>query len=242
MLAAVLACGPGAVLSHRSALVLWGVCPGSPSAFDVTTPTRRGRADPRIRAHRSGDLPAAELTLRRAIPVTDVARSLIDFAATAGSRELQRAVDEAAFLGLLRRSDLAARLRDRPPRRGSRRLRRAVDPGRPASRTRSGLEERFLALLRAAGVEAPLVNRRISTLEGSFEVDFCWPGRGLIVETDGFRAHGGERRFHSDRERDQCLGAAGWRVHRFTPAQVFERPKETVRRVAALLVSAAAPR
>jgi very-short-patch-repair endonuclease/predicted transcriptional regulator of viral defense system len=242
MLAAVLACGPAAVLSHRWALVLWAICEPRPGPIDVTTSTRRGKGDPRIGAHRSRNLPAPDVTRRHGIPVTTVHRSLLDYAATAGELDLQRAVDEATYLRLLHRRSLVALLDERRGVRGARALRRAIKADRPPARTRSELERRFLELITGAGLEQPLVNHRIRTPDGTFEVDFCWPRRRLIIETDGYRAHGPERRFNSDRDRDQCLGSVGWHVYRFYPDQVFERPEQTVERVAALLHPATAHR
>lgn len=172
--------------------------------------------------------------------MTTVHRSLLDYAATTTKRDLQRAVDEATYLRLLHRPSLSALLTERRGQPGTAALRRALgtDDRRPIH-TRSELERRFLELITAAGLDRPLVNHRIPTPEGTFEVDFCWPERKLVIETDGYRAHGPEPRFNADRDRDQLLGSAGWSVHRFYAEQVFERPVETVSRVAALLHQAA---
>lgn len=242
LLAAVLACGPAAVLSHRSALALWEICGTRPGPIDVTTATRRGTGDPRIQAHRSRNLPTTDMTRRHGIPVTTVHRSLLDYAATATQRDLQRAVDEATYLRLLHMPSLDALLTARRGQRGTAALRRALGTRDRPVHTRSELERCFLELVTDAGLDPPLVNHRVSTPEGTFEVDFCWPQRRLIIETDGYRAHGPEHRFNSDRDRDQCLGSVGWHVYRFYPDQVFESPDQTAERVAALLHPATAHR
>jgi very-short-patch-repair endonuclease len=237
LLAAVLACGPDALLSHRSALVLWGVCSQRPGPIHVTSPTARGRNDRRITAHRSRSMPHADTTRRHGIPTTTVCRALLDLAAdpSCRDRELESALDEATFLRLLDPGALALRLERLPPRRGVGRLRGLLTADRPPARTRSGLEDRFLELVAAAQLPRPFTNHRIRTPEGSFEVDFYWPAAGLVVETDGRRAHDSGRRFHADRDRDQRLGLAGLRVFRFSPQHVFDQPQQTIRRLAALL-------
>lgn len=207
----------------------------------MTTPTGRGRGDPRIRAH-VRRLPSSGVTRRHRIPVTTVGRSLLDFAAAANARDLQRAVDEATYLRLLHVPSLDALLVERRGQPGTRALRRALSTHDRPIRTRSELERRFLELIAAAGLDVPLVNHRIRTPEGTLEVDFCWPDRRLVIETDGYRAHGQERRFESDRDRDQRLGSAGWRVYRFTPKHVFDHPQRTVNRIATLLHPAARQR
>ncbi len=244
LLAAVLACGPDALLSHRSALVLFGVCKPRAEAIHVTSPTSRGGRDPRIQANRSRSLPQTDTTRHQGIPTTAVPRDLIDLAADSGcqDRELGRALDEATYLGLVNPRSLAARLAQLPPRRGLRRLQRLLAAERPPARTRSGLEDRFLELVAASALPRPLTNHRLNTPEGSFEVDFYWPEAALVVETDGRRAHGSARRFNADRDRDQRLGVAGLRVFRFSAEHVFEQPQQTMRRLAALLRIAAAAR
>lgn len=241
LLAPVLSCGPDAALTCRSTLVLWGVCRPRPGPIDVTTPTRRGRLEPRIRAHRARLAPS-ELTRRSGIPTTTVERALLDFAAEASEAELRSAIEEAVFQRLLSWGKLQAQLERRAGHRGTARLRRILGARGAPVRIRSGLEERFLELIAEAGIEEPLVNHRVRTPEGTFEVDFCWPASWLIVETDGRSAHDSDPAFHRDRDRDQCLGLAGWRVHRFTPGHVFDRPAQTTRRLAALLRAAAGDR
>ncbi len=241
LLAAVLPCGSAATLSDRAALVLWGICEPRAEPIDVTTPHRPGQGRSSIRSHLRR-LPSSGVTRRRGVPVTTVGRSLLDFAAAASERYLQRAVDEGTYLRLLHPTALDTLLVERRGQPGTAALRRALGARDRPIRTRSELERLFLELIIEAGLERPLVNRRIRTSEGSFEVDFCWPGRRLIVETNGYRAHGPEHRFNADRDRNQRLGSACWRVYRFSSDQVFERPEQTARRVAALLQAGPGPR
>lgn len=234
LLAPVLACGAAAVASHRSSLVVWRVVAPRDGPIDITVPTGRGRCDPRIRAHRN-DLPPGDRTRRNNIPVTTVARSLIDYAAAATERELEQALSEARFFQLIDPASLAVRLQGLRGRRGIRNLRVLLEPDRPITRTRSELEERMLELIAAAGPPRPLVNHRIETASGPLEVDFCWPEQRLIIETDGRAAHDDAARFERDRRRDQLLGAAGWRVYRFTWHQVVDQPEQTIGTIRALL-------
>jgi len=103
------------------------------------------------------------------------------------------------------------------------------------ARVRSEAEARFLTLCRRAGVAAPEVNRRIEAAGRSFEADFAWPVPRIIVEIDGCGFHGGRSRANGDRDRDQLLAIAGWRVHRFTADQLGGDPGETARRLRLLL-------
>jgi hypothetical protein len=152
-LAAVLACGPGAVLSHRSAAALWEIAADSATAVDVTVPSQNGRRRrPGIRIHRSGRLSPAEVTVHLGIPVTTVARTLLDLADVASRQSLKRAIDESEYR---RRFDLQALLavvEGNPGRRGARLLTLAQ---RPPELTRSELERRFLELVERHGLPRP---------------------------------------------------------------------------------------
>jgi very-short-patch-repair endonuclease len=207
-LAAVLAYGDRAVLSHRSAAVLWGLLPERGPRIDVTVPSSNGRTRRgAIVVHRCR-LGPDELASRWRIPVTTPARTAIDLADHLGPRALERVLDEAHYLGL----DLAE-LRPIPGRRGAGRLARLLgDHEAGSTRTRSDFEELLLALCRRAGLPEPRVN---SVIEG-FEVDFCWPQARLVVETDGWRAHGSRGAFERDRVRDAALVEADWRPMRIT--------------------------
>jgi very-short-patch-repair endonuclease len=210
-LAAVLSCGPGAVLSHVDAAALWNIRPSASALVHVTVPSRAGRQRRRgVRVHRSGRLGADQVTVHHGIPVTTLARTLLDLADVAGRETLKRAIDEAEYQRLLDMTALIAVVEGNPGRRGAKLLRAAQGP---AEMTKSQLERRFLALVDRHGLPRPQVNSRI---EG-YEVDFAWPAAKLIVETDGFAAHGTRRAFENDRLRDRRLGRAGYRTVRLTP-------------------------
>jgi very-short-patch-repair endonuclease len=227
-LAAVLACGPGAVLSHVDAAALWNVRPSASALVHVTVPSRAGRKQRKgVRVHRSGRLGAGQVTVHDGIPVTTLARTLLDLADVVGRETLKRAIDEAEYQRLLDMAALIAVVESNPGRRAARLLRAAQGP---AEMTKSQLERRFLALVDRHGLPRPKVNSRI---EG-YEVDFAWPDAKLIVETDGFAAHGTRRAFENDRLRDRRLGRAGYRTVRLTP-RAMAYPAEIAADVEAFL-------
>lgn len=203
-LAAVLAAGDGAVLSHQSAAALWGMRPTTRPRIDVTTPRRR-RSNARVQAHHAA-LEAEEVALRDGIPVTSPTRTLADLAAVLPEHRLERAVNEAERLRL--DVDLG-----RYPRLGGL-------VGRPPAWTRSELEARFLSLLDDHGLARPEVNVPLDVGGRLLEVDCVWRGPRLIVELDGYESHGTRAAFERDRARDRRLVADGWRVARITWRQI----------------------
>jgi very-short-patch-repair endonuclease len=220
-LAAVLACGPDAVLSHRSAAALWGMLPSAAARIDVSVPRISGvRSTAAIVVHRSRR-PIAALK-RDGIPVTSAGRTLADLATALPRRQLEKAAEMAEALKLDIRVD--------PDHPGARRLVAAMAHDLTTT-TRSPLEDEFLELCIRYGIPRPRVN---TSVEG-YLVDFCWPEERLIVETDG-RHHLTRAAFERDRIRDAVLTARGWRVMRVTRRQM-RRPEE----VAARVVSARSP-
>jgi hypothetical protein len=153
--------------------------------------------------------------------VTTVARTLLDLAAVAGARELERAINEAEVLRLWDHLSLAALL-DRYPRRpGTRTVADALAARQHGTTvTRSELEERFLGAVRAASLPRPEVNGLIEAGGRAFEGDFVWRDQRLVVELDGYSAHGTRASFEADRERDRILQSSGWRCARFTWRQL----------------------
>jgi very-short-patch-repair endonuclease len=220
-LAAVLACGDGAWLSHRSAAVLYGLLPDVAGPLHVTVPVRR-RAPTGVVLHRSRDAPGLR---RERIPVTTPARTILDLAATGPEHELARAVEEARLRRLVTDGQLE---RLAGHRRGARALRELLD-GEP-SLTRSEAERVLLALVHRAGLPRPQTNVRV----GRHEVDALWPAERLVVEVDGFAFHSSREAFERDRARDGDLQAQGLRVLRVTWRRLTERPEA----VAALLGAA----
>jgi very-short-patch-repair endonuclease len=203
-MAAVLACGERAVVSHRSAAALWGLLSPAQGPIDVTV-TGDGGRDKRvgITIHRLCTLAATSFTRRHGIPITTPARTLRDLHRTLPQPVYRRAVRRALDLRLISDKDL-----EREP-----------------DLTRSELERRFLALCRRHRLPQPEVNVRVA----GYEVDFLWRDRSLIAETDGFRHHSTRASFESDRARDAELQRRGYRVLRFTHRQVVEEPVATAR-------------
>jgi predicted transcriptional regulator of viral defense system len=210
-MAAVLACGPGAVLSHITAAIAWDLRRLASGLIHVTVPTTAGRERRAgIRLHRSATLTTQDVTEIRGVPVTSVARTIIDLSRTLKGRALEQIVDRADQCGLVDfqalRSANSASLQ-------------AVLGGYAPAPTRSELEERFLQLCDDHGIPRPEANAVIDGIE----VDFVWRDRRLIVEVDGYAYHRSPSAFEADRERDVVLGMKGWRVVRFSWRQITER-------------------
>jgi very-short-patch-repair endonuclease len=209
-LAAVFACGPGAVLSHRDAAALWELRQSASAVIDVTVRSRNGRRAQRgIRVHRTGRLPRDEVTVRHGIPVTTVARTLLDLADVLERQALKRVITEAEYTHQLDLTAINAAVENNPGRRCVR-LMEAVSGRR--HRTRSVLEQRFLGLLERHRVEEPETGVWIS----GYETDFLWRAAGLVVETDGVAAHSTREAVKRDRRRDRALARAGFRTMRLT--------------------------
>jgi very-short-patch-repair endonuclease len=229
--AAVLACGgPGrATLSHRSAAVVWDLLP-SPAKFDVTTlGAAHGAA--KIRVHR-GALTADDLTTVDGLPLTTVARTLVDLSATLTPHQAERLVHRAEHLRLLDTRSLdeqLARAQGRP----TRKLRAAVATLAAAEPdiTRTELEGRFLALVLDARLPRPEVNAMV----GEEEVDFLWRAEKLVVETDGAATHLTAEAFEEDRRRDAVHSMMGFRTLRFTWRQVVYEPGFVAKAIATAL-------
>ncbi len=231
-MAAVLACGPGAVLSHRSAARLWGIRPDSRGAVDVMV-TGSGRRPRRgIDVHRARALDPSDLTVIDGIPVTSLPRTLLDLAAVSPRDHVAKAIQQAERKRIFDRRALEHLLQRSPGHRGQRPLRSILTdavPIEPASREE--LEWRFQQVIHHAGLPRPLIN----TLVEGFEVDAYWPDHRLIVELDGYETHGTRKAFEADRERDAVLLLAGYRVVRITWRQLTKKPETVVNRLRHLL-------
>ena len=221
-MAAVLAGGPTAVLSHRAAITLWDLRPSSTGPIDVTV-IARSRSQPGILFHNVRRLHPDDHAVLDGIPVTSVHRTLLDFAEVAKPQQLRLALEAADRLELLdgRKLDaLYARIRGR---RGTKLLKAAADELRgPAPWTQSELERRFLALIREAGLPEPSCN----VLVGGFLVDCWWPRARLVVEIDGYRFHKSRKQFEENRLRDTKLQLEGIRVLRVTQPRIEREPGE----------------
>ena len=216
-LAAVLACGDGAVLSHRSAGAAWGVVRRDGARIDVTMPTRNGPPPGRRIARRRPRRPLQphEVTTVAGIPVTTVAPALLDLADELDDRALAAAVERAEELRVFDLVAVEAVVGDHAGRRKTGRLVRALELYDPAP-TRSELERMFLVLCAEEGIPRPQVNEDVAGLE----VDFFWPQSAFAVETDGFATHGTRAAFERDRRRDGIMALAGVTCRRFTHRQV----------------------
>jgi very-short-patch-repair endonuclease len=237
-MAAVLACGPAAVLSHFSAAALRDLRATAAALIDVTAPGRRGRSRRGIRIHSARALCADECGIVAGIPCTSVARTLLDLAGALDGRELERVCERAAHIEELDVYDLNRLLLRHARRRGVARLRCILEAWDPdLARTRSELEALFLRTLIEAGLKRPLVNRTVETPGGAFEVDFQWPGARLIVETDGARYHDNPLARARDASRDRLLAAAGWTVRRLDWSDVTGRDRRAIRVVSGYLAA-----
>jgi very-short-patch-repair endonuclease len=224
-MAAVLAFGPEAVLSHRSAGQLWGLLPRSAIAPEVTRP-RHAAGRPHL-VVRQCSLPADETTRVDGIPVTSVPRTLFDLAATRPEREVERAWNEMEVRRLTDPLSVPGLLERHPGRPGSKVLARlAGSRERPVGITRNELEEAFLALVDRHGLPRPRMNAHLAVRGRFFEVDALWEARRVAVELDGGAVHRTARAFHRDRERDRILEAEGWRTPRITWDHVRDTPGE----------------
>lgn len=215
--AAVLACGQGAVLSHLSAAALWRLTDVDPRVIDVSLPSRSGQSSRNgVRVHRPRALVPGDATTHREVPVTTASRTLRDLAKTVSKRTLERALDQAHYLRLLTQQDLTE-------------LAGAHTPG--TTRTRSPLEEIFYVLVMEAGLAQPEVNVKL----GPYTVDFLWRDANLVVETDGRASHDRATQRVRDATRDAWLETAGYKTERFTWQQVTRSQNEVLRRLDALL-------
>jgi very-short-patch-repair endonuclease/predicted transcriptional regulator of viral defense system len=219
-MAAVLACGEGAVLSHRSAAALWGIGEEREERVDVSVRRRCELTRKGIRARSRTSLSPDDVVTRKGIPVTRPARTLVDAATELGDKRLERAVNEADRLDLIDPETLRAELNDYAGVPGVKRLRQLLD--RHTFRlSDSDLEVHFRSLAAGLGLPPPLTKQAVN----GFEVDFHWPDLGLVVETDGLRYHRTPAEQARDHLRDQTHTAAGLTTLRFTHHQVKCEPK-----------------
>ena len=223
-MAAVLACGDNALLSHHSAAAIWRIRPAHEGDVHVTVSGRDQRPRPGLHIHRSLSLIAA---VHDGLPLTNPARTLHDMATLLPQHQLDRAVEEAQVLRLVTRKELE-QLPSRPAVKSALRTEPAL--------TRSEAERKLLELVRAARLPRPETNVHVA----GYEVDFLWRDHRLVVEVDGFAFHASRTAFERDRARDATLQAAGYRVVRLTWRQLTDEPHAVVARLASLLPPCAA--
>jgi very-short-patch-repair endonuclease len=225
-MAAVLACGgPGvAALSHSSAAALFKIGVEQAAGIEISRRSPDEIRPPGIRVHRRPSLHGGWYGLYEGIPITTPVHTLIDLATRHDTPRMERMMNEADRLGLVRTNDLRKALDEHPGEPGVARLRAIID--RATFRyTRSELERAFLPLVREAGLPRP----RTSVYVTGFEVDFHFPGLGLVIETDGLTYHRTPAAQRKDRERDQAHTAAGLTQLRFTHGQIKYEPDHVLR-------------
>ena len=229
-IAALLAAGSGAVLSHIAAAITWSMLDDHLFQAHVTVPAGRSRNRSSLHVHGTRDLPGPEIRLRAGLPITSPERTLIDVAETEPAGLTARAVREARVSGLVTEDSLADALERHRARHGASAL-RSVIAGSEAAPTRSATERALRRLLRDAGLPAPQSN---AVVEG-YECDLVWHRERLIVEIDVYATHGDRRTFERDRAKDAALTRAGWRVIRVTGDQIEHEPLAVLATIVALL-------
>jgi very-short-patch-repair endonuclease len=218
-MAAVLACGEGAALSHRSAAALWKI-EKEGGRIEVAIRRKSGLRRPGIRVRTRQALGAEDITSRLGIPLTRPVQTLIDLATELSPQRLERAVNEADKRDLVDPETVRVALDRRVGEPGVRALRTLLD--RHTFRlSDTELEVLFRPLAAAAGLPVPLTKQMVN----GYEVDFHWPDLGLVVETDGLRYHRTASTQSRDALRDQTHTAAGLTPLRFSHHQVKYEPR-----------------
>ena len=218
----------GAVVSHRTAAALLGLLPERRDEVDLTVVARNPKSRSGIRLHRVGAFGPGEVTNMRGIPLTSVARTICDMAATEPASEVEHAYQEALYRRIVSPRGLAAVIKREPRRRGAPVIRALIDDPRM---TRSERERMLLKLIDAAQLPKPLTNVRLH----GFLVDAYWPEHGLVLEFDGWQGHGHRHAFDGDRKRDQVMLANGQRAMRVTDRHLTREPVALVARIAQTL-------
>lgn len=223
--AAVMACGEGAALSHRSAAEIYGLLPEAGGDVDVTVVGRNPGAEPGIRLHRPRGLARHDVVTVRGMRMTTVARTICDLAATESRKQVEHAFQEALYREIVTPDGLARILQREPRRKGAAVIRALIEDPRM---TRSEKERVLLRLIEEAQLPRPVTNVRLH----GHRVDAYWPAEGLVLEFDGWRAHGHRHAFELDRKFDQVMLANGLRPMRVTDRHLVHEPVALVARIA----------
>ena len=226
--AALLYAGDDALLSHETAAALWGLAP-APSFVVITLIGRHPRSQPGVRLHEVDLLDIRDARMHLGFPVTSPARTLIDCAAT--GLALDRLLDEARALKLVKDAEIHAAMERCPGRKGIAAMRALLAAEQDTGFTRSKAERILRRLVREAGLERPVFNTHVL----GFEVDALWAAHRLVIEVDGYDVHGHYRAFQRDRAKGNKLVGAGYMVLRFTWAQLTGRPMLVVAEIARAL-------
>ncbi|MEX1140889.1 MAG: type IV toxin-antitoxin system AbiEi family antitoxin domain-containing protein [Thermoleophilaceae bacterium] len=240
-MAAVLAAGGGAVLSHRSAAALWGLRADMRARIDVTVMGGSGRVRAGIDFHSGASLEPADVDVKDGIPCTSLVRTMIDLAAVVDRRSLERAVDRAEELRAFDLGAVAAMLARARGRRGAANLAAVLDAYEGPVITRSEIEERLLELIASARLPRPQVNEWIPLEDGTgYRPDFLWRDARLVVEVDGRTYHARRSAFRHDRQRDRRLALAGFETRRYDASEVVEHGGRVIDEIRAFLHGAMA--
>ncbi len=235
-MAAVLASGPEALLSHHTAAALWGIRGYSGGAVHVTVP-RKSTSSQAIRRHFSA-VPAEERGMEEGIPATSVHRTIFDLAALVSLEDVAAMIREAEYRNRYDRLSLPQLLERHRGKRGSRKLQLALRriTEEPPGRTRSKLERRFASFLRRHKLPLPRFNDPLVLGSKHYVADCHWPPRRLIVELDGWDGHSSRSAFQDDRLRDRVLHVAGYSVIHLTWNQLDDEPEEVASDLRAALL------
>ncbi|MFZ1995433.1 MAG: DUF559 domain-containing protein, partial [Solirubrobacteraceae bacterium] len=225
--AALLYAGDDAVLSHETAAALWGLG-AIPSFVAITLIGRKVESQSQLRLYRVRGLDVRDLRHHRGFPVTSPARTLIDCAA---SPIIDRMLNEARVLKLVKNAEISSAMARCPGRRGTGPLRALLTAEDDTGFDRSEAERRLKQLIADAELERPVFNTKVL----GFEVDAYWPRHRVVVEVDGYATHGHRAAFERDRDRDGKLVEAGYVVIRVTWRQLTRRSAVVVARIARTL-------
>jgi very-short-patch-repair endonuclease len=229
--AALLAAGPGAFASHRTAAVLWGIRRGDPEVIDITVPGNRRVRLHGVRMHRTKAGPALDTRTRSGIPLSSPGRTICELAATEPREQVEHAIQEAAANLGFTPHELESAAGRWGVRAGRTMLRSILQDETGGEFTRSWAEQRLAWIIRRAGLPPPETNRRLL----GHRPDAIWRAQRLVVEVDGIGTHGTPVAFQADRAMDAELTAAGWRVLRFTARQLRDEPILVASQIARVL-------
>lgn len=230
-MAALLACGPRAVISHHSATVVCELCRRGSGPIDVSVPGGIPRPRPGIRPHRATTLPTCDVVVKHGLRVTTPARTLLDLSAVSSRDALERLIEEAQVQNLVSTGEMLAVAERGAGKPGVKQFRELVDFLDEPLFTRSEAERRLLMLVRQAALPRPRTNVRLA----GYEVDAIWEAQRLVVEVDGYRYHRTRAKFERDRRKDARLLIAGYRVLRITWRRLTKEPDQVIATLAAAL-------
>jgi hypothetical protein len=236
LIAAVLAGGPEAVLSHRSAAKLWGIRPDNRPKVDVTIQSRGAHRRKGIDVHAVRHLDPRDVTKIDGIPVTTLPRTLLDLAEVVPKSQVIRAITQAEIQRIIDLKAIHELMARSPGRRGLKPLREILTDAVIEPNTKEEFEHAFVQFCHEYGLPRPIVNTKV---EG-YEVDATWPGSDVIVELDSWKFHGHRKAFEDDRERDVALQPR-YRVVRITWRQLTRKPDQLARTLRNLLSTGSAP-